>query len=355
MSSNTFSIAGRTIGPNSSPYVIAELSGNHNGDLDRALALIDAAHAAGADAIKLQTYTADTMTIDCDAPDFVIKGGLWDGYTLHALYEEAHTPWEWHGALFERARRRGLQIFSTPFDATAVDFLEQFDVPAYKIASFELADHELIRKVAALRKPMIMSTGMATLEEISDAVEVARSAGSEQLCLLHCVSGYPTPVSEANLTTMQELRSRFDVVVGFSDHTLGTEAAVAAVALGASVIEKHFTMCRADGGPDAAFSLEPKELTLLVEQCRNAWEALGEPIFRRKSSEIGNLIFRRSIYSIEDIPAGTMITENNVRVIRPGYGIPPKEMPRILGKRALRDIARGTALRWELIESDNSN
>jgi len=351
MNTKSFSIAGRAIGPGHPPYVIAEMSGNHNGELQRALALIDAAHATGADAVKLQTYTADTMTIDCDLPDFVIKGGLWDGYNLYRLYEEAHTPWAWHGALFARARELGLHIFSTPFDHSSVDFLETFDVPAYKIASFELTDFALIRRVAATNKPLIMSTGMASLEEIEEAVVTARASGSGELCLLYCVSGYPTPVADANLLSLRDLANRFGVVTGFSDHTPGTAVSVAAVALGAAVVEKHFTLRRSDGGPDAAFSLEPEEFTTLVRDSRMAWEALGSTGFRHKPSEVENVIFRRSLYAVKDIEAGELYTTQNVRVIRPGYGLPPKVLPQVLGRTAAHRIERGTPLSWSCVQA----
>ena len=344
MLKHKFSIAGRLIGLGHPPYVIAELSGNHNGDLNRALSLIKKAHDAGADAVKLQTYTPDTMTIDSDNEDFRIVGGQWDGFTLYDLYEKAHTPWEWHADLFEYARDLGIEIFSTPFDSTSVDFLANFDVPAFKIASFELNDHALVKKVAETKKPMILSTGMASLEEIGDSLEVARDGGCPELCLLYCVSGYPTPVAEANVLTLVELGKKFGCVVGFSDHTLGTAVSVAAVSVGASVVEKHVTLNRDDGGPDAAFSLEPSELKTLVSDCRVAWESLGLASFVRKPSEAGNIVFRRSIYAVADIALGENFTENNVRVIRPGFGLSPKAMSNVLSCRAACAIPRGTAI-----------
>lgn len=350
MSSKQFKIGNREIGPGQPPYIIAELSGNHNGDLRRALELINAAHAAGADAVKLQTYTPDTMTIDFDSPEFRVNGGLWDGRTLYDLYKEAHTPWEWHTTIFAHARKLGIDIFSTPFDHSSVDFLKTLNVDVYKIASFELTDHPLIEAVAATGKPIIMSTGMATLSEIEESVEVARKAGCQALCLLYCVSGYPTPVHDANILTMPALQDHFDVVSGFSDHTLGTTASVVATSLGANVIEKHFTMKRSDGGPDAAFSLEPEELAALVVDCRTAWEALGEEKFKRKSSENANVIFRRSIYVVKDIEEGEVITNENVRVIRPGFGLPPKMLKNIIGKQATISIKRGTALQAEMLK-----
>jgi len=345
-------IAGRRIGPGHPPYVIAEMSGNHNGDIKRAFALLEAAKKAGADAVKLQTYTADTMTIDHDAPEFHIKGGLWDGYTLHKLYEEAHTPWDWHPQLFAKARELGITVFSTPFDPTAIDFLEGLGAPAYKIASFEIIDLPLIQRAAKTGKPLVISTGIASLGEIAEAVDAARAGGCREIALLHCTSGYPTPPEESNLRTMAHLADAFDAVAGLSDHTLGTAVSVAAIALGANLIEKHFTLRRADKGPDYAFSLEPEELTDLVVNCRTAWISLGSISYELQASEKGNKTFRRSLYVVQDIPAGGRFTAENLRSIRPGFGLPPKHLPEILGRRAGRAIARGTPLAWSLIETD---
>jgi pseudaminic acid synthase len=345
-------IAGRRIGPGHPPYVIAEMSGNHNGDIKRAFALLEAAKKAGADAVKLQTYTADTITIDHDGPGFRIEGGLWNGRTLYELYQEAHTPWEWHPQLFARARELGIAIFSSPFDATAIEFLETLGAPAFKIASFEAIDLPLIQRAAKTGKPLIISTGIASLGEIAEAVEAARAAGGREIALLHCTSGYPTPPADSNLHTLPHLAAAFGVVAGLSDHTPGTAVPVAAVALGASVIEKHFTLRRADGGPDAAFSLEPEELAELVANCRTAWTALGKVSYELEASEKGNKTFRRSLYAVQDIPAGGHFTAENVRSIRPGYGLPPKHLSEVLGRRAGRAIARGTPLAWSLIEPE---
>ncbi len=344
-----FQIAGRAIGADQPPYVIAELSGNHNGDIERAIRLIDVAKQAGADAVKLQTYTADTITIDHDGPGFVISGGLWHGRKLYELYSEAQTPWDWHPALFAHAARIGITCFSSPFDATAVDLLERLQAPAYKIASFEIVDTPLIRYAAKTGKPLIVSTGMAGADEIRDAVTAAREAGSGGLALLHCVSGYPTPAEEANLARIPALAKNFDAPIGLSDHTLGIEAAITSVALGATIIEKHITLARADGGPDAAFSLEPHELAALVNGVRTAHSAIGRAEYGRASSEQGNVAFRRSLYAVKDIAIGEIFTAENVRSIRPGYGIAPGHLPNVLGRRAARQIARGTPIVLEMV------
>ncbi|PIW30979.1 MAG: pseudaminic acid synthase [Rhodospirillales bacterium CG15_BIG_FIL_POST_REV_8_21_14_020_66_15] len=342
-------IAGRVVGPGQPPYVIAEMSGNHNGDLDRALALVDMAAEMGADAVKLQTYTADTITIDHDGPGFTVEGGLWDGRTLYDLYEEAHTPWEWHADLFARGRERGITMFSSPFDETAIDFLEELGCPAYKIASFEAMDLPLILKAAATGKPLIISTGMVTPEEIDELMGLLGETGTAQVALLHCVSAYPAPIEASNIRTIPELAARYDAVIGLSDHTPGTAVAVAAVSLGAAIVEKHVCLSRADGGVDSAFSLEPAELGALVADCGNAWAALGEPRIGRQSAAEPSTVFRRSLYAVADIPAGAVLTRKNVRSIRPGYGLAPKHLDGVLGRTAARDIARGTPLSWDLI------
>ncbi|MGO4724027.1 MULTISPECIES: pseudaminic acid synthase [unclassified Inquilinus] len=343
------SIAGRKIGPDHPPYVICELSGNHNGELARALKMLEAAKATGADAVKLQTYTADTITLNHDSDQFRIKGGLWDGRLLYDLYQEASTPWEWHDALFAKARELGITIFSTPFDKTAVDLLEGLGAPAYKVASFEVVDLPLVEYIASKGKPMIISTGLANLAEIHEVIAAARRGGANQLVVLHCISSYPAPMEDANLRTMPNLSQTFDVISGLSDHTMGTAASVTAIALGGSVIEKHFTLARADGGPDSAFSLEPEEFTRLVEDCKSAWAALGRVRYDLKGSEAGNIVFRRSLYVTRDVKAGETLTEDNVRSIRPGYGLAPKHQPEVLGRRASRDLARGEPLAWEMV------
>jgi N-acetylneuraminate synthase len=342
-------IAGRAIGPDHPPYVICELSGNHNGSLERALAMVDAAADTGCDAIKLQTYTADTLTLASDGPGFRIEDGPWAGRTLHDLYAEACTPYEWHAALFERAAKRGVTIFSTPFDATAVELLERLGAPAYKIASFEAVDLPLIARVAACGKPMIISTGLASLAEMGEALETAQAGGAAGVALLHCVSAYPAPIEEANVRTVPDLARRFGVVTGLSDHTPGTAAAVAAVALGAAIIEKHFTLARADGGPDAAFSLEPAEFTALVRDCKAAWSALGSATYDELGSERAAAGHRRSLYVSADVKGGDVITEGNVRSVRPGYGLAPKHLPDVLGRRAARDLKFGEPLSWDML------
>lgn len=345
----SFSIAGRRISADTPPYVVAEMSGNHNGDIGRAYAIMEAAKEAGADAIKMQTYTADTITIDHNGPGFTIEGGLWNGRTLHELYQEAHTPWDWHEGLFDKANDLGIVLFSAPFDATAIDLLESFDAPAYKIASFEAIDLPLIERTAATGKPLIISTGMADFSEIEEAVGAARNGGAEELLILHCVSGYPAPVSDCNLATIPDLAEKLNVMVGLSDHTLGTAVPIAAVAHGAVMIEKHVTLRRADGGPDAAFSLEPNELKELIDGVKNAWEAFGRPHYDRKESEKGNAIFRRSLYVVEDTAQGDVFTEQNLRSIRPGFGLAPKHLPDVLGCTATRAVKRGDPLNWDMV------
>ena len=342
-------IAGREIGPAHPPFVIAELSANHNGSLDVAFQIMEAAKGAGAHAIKLQTYKADTVTIDHDGPGFSIEGGLWGGNTLYRLYEEAHTPWEWQPALFERGRELGLIVFSSPLDFSAVDFLEELDAPAYKIASFELIDLPLVRKCAATGKPLIISTGMANLAEIGETVDAAMVAGATQIALLHCTSGYPTPPEEADLRTIPHLADAFGLVTGLSDHTPGSGVPIAAVALGAAIIEKHVTLRRSDGGPDAAFSLEPEELRVVCEGVAMAHKALGGVRYRRSDAEVGNTQFRRSLYIVEDMRKGDILTASTLRSIRPGFGLAPKHYDMLLGKRVNRDVSRGTPMSWNLI------
>lgn len=344
----TYGINDRAIGPSHPPYIIAELSANHNGVLARALETIDAAARAGADAIKLQTYTADTMTIDCDRPEFLIKGGLWDGYKLYDLYKWAETPFEWHQAMFEHARKRGITVFSTPFDETAVDLLESLNAPAYKVASFEVTDLPLIRYIARTGKPVIMSTGMASEMEIEEAVTTVREAGCKNLVLLHCISSYPAPMDQANLRQMAELARRFGTIPGLSDHTLGTTASVAAVALGACVIEKHFTLSRADKGPDSEFSIEPAEFEQLCRDTRDVWSALGQVGYERQQAEEGSKVFRRSVYFVRDVAAGNVVTAQDIRRIRPGMGLEPKYFDTLIGKQLRIDVVRGTPTNWDL-------
>jgi N-acetylneuraminate synthase len=342
-------IAGRKIGPEHPPYVICELSGNHNGSLDRALIMIDAAADTGCDAIKIQTYTADTITLDVDRPEFRITGGLWDGRSLHELYREAQTPYAWHAALFERAAKRGVTLFSSPFDETAVDLLAGLGAPAYKIASFEAVDLPLIRYAAAKGKPLIISTGMANLAEIAAARDAALAGGAAGVLLLHCVSSYPATFEDANVRTVADMAARFGCPIGLSDHTPGTAASVAAVALGACAIEKHFTLARADGGPDSEFSLEPAEFSALVRDTRDAWAALGKVNYDLLGSERGNVQFRRSLYVVADVKAGEVLTRANVRSVRPGNGLPPVELDRVLGKVAARDLTFGEPLDWSMV------
>jgi pseudaminic acid synthase len=342
-------INGREIGPNSPPYIIAELSANHNGNIERAFETIKAAREAGANAIKMQSYTADTMTIDCDSEQFMIRGGLWDGYKLYDLYKWAETPYEWHKAIFDYAASLGITIFSTPFDESAVDLLESLNTPAYKIASFEATDLPLIRYVASKGKPMIISTGMCSEAEIEDAVTTAREAGCKELILLHCISSYPAPMDQANLRQMPNLASRFNSLPGLSDHTLGTTASVAAVALGACVIEKHFTLSREDKGPDSEFSIEPDELQTLCQNTLAAWSALGHSGFDRQKSEEASRQYRRSVYFVKDMKAGQKITASDIKRIRPGYGLAPKYFDDLLGRTVRKDILRGTATHWALI------
>lgn len=344
-------IGARPIGSASAPFIIAEMSGNHNQSLDRALAIVDAAADAGAHAIKLQTYTADTMTLAVSEREFFISdpGSLWTGSSLHDLYKLAYTPWEWHAPIMARAQGRGMACFSSPFDESAVDFLESLHVPAYKIASFENVHLPLIRRVARTGKPMIISTGMASVAEIDDAVSAARSAGCEELVLLKCTSTYPATPACSNVRTIPHLRDMFRCEVGLSDHTMGVGAAVAAVALGASVIEKHFTLARADGGVDSSFSLEPHELRSLVVESERAWQSLGAIQYGTGEIEAKSLVFRRSVYVAEDIGAGEVLTTQNMRCVRPGLGLPPKYFDLLLGRRVNRDVKMGTPVSWDLI------
>jgi N-acetylneuraminate synthase len=341
-------IDGRAIGQCASPYIIAEMSANHNGDIANAFQLTDIAKESGADAVKIQTYRPDTITLNSDLPDFHIEEGLWAGRTLYDLYQWAHTPWEWHKPLFEHAARVGITIFSSPFDNTAVDLLEDLNAPAYKIASFEAVDLPLIKYVAGTGKPMIISTGMADEEEINEAIEAARDGGGNELAILHCVSGYPSPAADYNLRTIPDMIERFGLVTGLSDHTLDNSTAIAGVALGASIIEKHFTLSRQGGGPDDSFSLEPTELEALCRDARTAYDALGEINYGRKSSEVGNVKFRRSLYFVKDLDAGTVVTAESVRSVRPGYGLAPKFLEQVIGRELIVDVKFGSAVSWEL-------
>jgi N-acetylneuraminate synthase len=342
-------ISDRAVGGSAPPLIVAELSANHNGSLEKALEHVREAKRCGADAIKLQTYTADTLTIDCESEDFRIRGGLWDGWKLYDLYKTAYTPWEWHETLFAEARRVGIIPFSTPFDESAVELLERLDAPAYKIASFELVDPKLLARVARTGRPVILSTGMATLREIAEAVETLRANGCSQLILLHCVSAYPAPASAANLRTIPHMAEAFGVPVGLSDHTLGTGVACAAVALGSCMIEKHFILDRRDGGPDSAFSIEPNQLKDLVTGCRMAWEAKGVVGYALEAAEAPNVVFRRSIFVVRDVKQGAVLSRDDVRVIRPGFGLAPRFLPQVLGRRARRDLTRGEPVTWDLL------
>jgi pseudaminic acid synthase len=343
-------IAGRPIGPSHTPYVIAELSANHNGSLDAALRIIDAAAGTGADAVKIQTYTADTITVNSPRPEFQLTEGKWAGQSLYELYQAAYTPWEWHPTLFEHARKRGITMFSSPFDNTAVDLLEDLNAPAYKIASFEAVDLPLIRYAASTGKPMIISTGMADADEIAEAIAAARDGGCHDLAILHCVSGYPAPPGDYNLRTLPDMIARFGLVTGLSDHTLDNTTAIAAVALGASIIEKHMTENRKGGGPDDSFSLEPLEFSALCKAARIAWEALGSVDYGRKSSERSNVIFRRSLYFVKPLKAGEVITTEAIRSIRPGLGVAPKLLESIVGRRVRVNIEQNTPVQLDFVE-----
>ncbi len=343
-------IAERPIGAAYPPYVIAELSANHNGRMDTALRLIEEAKRAGADAVKLQTYKPETITLECDSDDFKINGGLWDGRTLYDLYREAHMPWDWHKPLFDRARELGITIFSSPFDNTAIDLLEDLNAPAYKIASFEAVDLPLIKYAASTGKPMIISTGMANAEEIAEATEAALEGGCKEVAVLHCVSSYPAPAEDYNLRTIPDMIERFGLVTGLSDHTLGNTTAIASVALGACIIEKHFTLDRRGGGPDDSFSLEPAELAKLCQDTKMAWAALGGVNYSRKSSEEGNVKFRRSVYFVRDLPAGSIVGPEDIRRIRPGMGLAPKYFESLLGRRLKVAVVRGVPTRWDLFD-----
>lgn len=348
-------IGGRAVGPGQLPLVIAEMSGNHNQSLERALAIVEAAAAAGAHALKIQTYTADTMTLDLDQGEFHVEHPLWGGQSLHKLYQQAYTPWEWHAPIFARARELGMLAFSTPFDASAVDFLEGLGVPAYKVASFENTDLPLIRKVAATGKPMIISTGMASQDEIGEAVETARDAGCRELILLKCTSTYPASPENSHLRTLLDMSRRYDCLVGLSDHTHGIGAAVASVALGACAVEKHFTLRRADGGVDSAFSLEPEELAGLVVETERAWRALGSVNYGPTEVEKPSLRFRRSLYIVRDMRRGETLSAENMRAIRPGLGLAPRHYDVLLGRRLQHDAPRGTPISWDLIDDEDAD
>jgi len=347
---NCITINNRVIGPGHPTYIVAEMSANHNQKFEQAVKIIEAAKKAGADAIKLQTYTPDTITIDCDNEYFRIKGTLWDGRTLHDLYAEAYTPWEWQPKLKEITDKLGIDLFSSPFDPTSVDFLEKMDVAAYKVASSEVVDLPLLQKIAATGRPVIMSTGMATLGEIDAAVQVIRKFGSNQLGLLKCTSAYPAPPEEMNLRTIPHLAKAFGALVGLSDHTLGIEVSVAAIALGACIIEKHFTLSRDEPGPDSAFSVEPNEFKTMVEAVRTVEKAIGQVKYGASEREKISRMFRRSLFVVENVRTGEEFTETNIRSIRPGHGLLPGLLDKVIGRRARCDLKKGTPLRWDMIE-----
>lgn len=344
-------IAGKKIGKNYPPYIIAELSANHNGDINRAFKIMEEAKKSGADAIKLQTYTHETITMDCDNEEFQIRGGLWDGKTLFELYKDAHLPWEWHKPLYNKGKELGITIFSSPFDFTAVDLLEELDTPAYKIASFEIIDLPLIKRVAQTGKPMIISTGMATKEEITEAIQTARDNGCDDLIVLQCVSGYPAPADQYNLRTIADISQSFNVLAGLSDHTIDNATAIASVALGACLIEKHVTLDRNGGGADDSFSLEPHELTQLCKDTKTAWESIGKVSYERTDAEKGNIKFRRSLYVVKDIEEGELFTAENIRSIRPGFGLLPKYYDEVIGKKANQKITKGTPVSFNLFNN----
>lgn len=347
MKTHEIKIARRSIGPAYPPYVIAELSANHNGKFETALRIVEEAKKAGADAVKLQTYKPETITLDCDSEEFKIQGGLWDGRTLYELYKEAHMPWEWHKPLFDHARKLGITIFSSPFDKTAIDFLEDLNAPAYKIASFEAVDLPLIKYAASTGKPMIISTGMANKDEIAEAIEAANEGGCKELAILHCVSAYPAPPEDYNLRTIPDMIDRFGLVTGLSDHTLNNTTAIASIALGASIIEKHFTLDHNGGGPDDSFSLEPADFRQLCQDAKTAWQAIGVVDYGRKSSEVGNVKFRRSLYFVNTLCAGTVITNQDIRSVRPGYGAAPKYLDMVIGRRLKKDVASFSPVQLE--------
>ena len=349
MPAPSININGCLIGVDHSPYVIAEMSANHNGDIVNAFHIIDEAKKSGASAVKIQTYRPDTITLDCDTDDFRIFGGVWDGLTLHELYQQAHMPWDWHKPLFDYARQLGITIFSSPFDNSAVDLLEALNAPAYKIASFEAVDLPLIKYVASTGKPLIISTGLANLNEIEEAIDAALVGGCRQLAILHCVSGYPAPSSEYNLRTIPDIIEKFGLVTGLSDHTIDNTTAITSIAMGASIIEKHFTLDRNGGGPDDSFSLEPSDLKALCSATSTAWKALGKADYQRRPSELSNIKFRRSLYFTVDLKAGEMITEGMIRSIRPGYGLAPKYLDQLTGKKLLRDVSVGTPVSFEVL------